>query len=85
VTVSSVQLTLGPAADGTVQLGAGSAPTLASLPVVAQAAITGETPHPEGTAPVSGRYMLIWFTQVPPDGSGTYQAFVCNVSVSGTG
>jgi hypothetical protein len=84
VTVSSVQLALGPAAGGTVQLRAGSAPALASLPVVAQAAIPGGTVTLQGTAPVAARYLLIWFTELPPDGAGTYEAFVYNVSVSAT-
>ena len=84
MTVSSVRLALGPAAGGTVQLRAGSAPTLARLPVVAQAAIPDGTLTLQGTAPVSARYLLIWFTQLPPDGAGTYQAFVYNVSVSGS-
>lgn len=83
VTVSSVQLTLGPAAGGTVQLRAGSAPTLASLPVVGQAAIPGGMFTLQGTAPVSARYVLIWFTQLPPDGAGTYEAFLYNVGVLG--
>jgi hypothetical protein len=84
VTVFSVQLVLGPAAGGTVQLRAGSAPALASLPVVAQAAIPGGTFTLQSTAPVSARYLLIWFTRLPPDGAGTYEAFVSSVSVSGT-
>jgi hypothetical protein len=29
--------------------------------------------------------VLIWFTQLPPDNTGTYQAYVYNVSVSGSG
>jgi len=82
-TVSSVQLALGPAAGGTVQLRAGSTPALASLQVVAQAAIPGGTFTLQGTAPFSARYLLIWFTQLPPDGAGSYEAFVYNVSVSG--
>lgn len=83
-TVSSVQLALGPAAGGTVQLRAGSAPSLADLPVVAQTAIPGGTFLVQPAAPVSARYLLIWFTELPPDGTGTYEAFVYNVSVSGT-
>ena len=83
-TVSSVQLALGPAAGGTVQLRAGGAPTLADLPVVAQAAIPGGTISLQPATPVSARYLLIWFTQLPPGGAGTYEAYVYNASVSGT-
>jgi transcriptional regulator with XRE-family HTH domain len=85
VTVSSVQVLLGPAAGGTVQLRAGTAPSLADLPVVAQAANPGGTLTLQPSSPVTARYVLIWFTQLPPDTTGTYEAYVYNVSVSGTG
>jgi transcriptional regulator with XRE-family HTH domain len=85
VTVSSVQVLLGPAAGGTVQLRAGNTPSLADLPVVAQAANPGGTLTLQPGSPVTARYVLIWFTQLPPDNTGTYQAYVYNVSVSGTG
>jgi hypothetical protein len=85
VTVSSVQVLLGPAAGGTVQLRAGNSPLLADLPVVAQATNSGGTLTLQPGSPVTARYVLIWFTQLPPDNTGTYQAYVYNVSVSGTG
>ncbi len=85
VQVSAVELLLGPAAGGTVQLRAGNTPALADLPVVAQAADPGGTLTLQPSAPVTARYVLIWFTQLPPDNAGTYQAYVYNVSVSGTG
>ena len=85
VTVSSVEVLLGPTAGGTVQLRAGTAPSLADLPVVAQAANPGGTLTLQPATPVTARYVLIWFTQLPPDNTGTYQAYVYNVSVSGTG
>jgi hypothetical protein len=85
VTVSSVQVLLGPTAGGIVQLRAGNAPSLADLPVVAQATNPGGTLTLQPSSPVTARYVLIWFTQLPPDNTGTYQAYVYNVSVSGTG
>lgn len=84
VTVSSVQVLLGQPAGGTVELRAGNSPALADLPVVAQTANPGGTLILRAGAPVSARYVLLWFTLLPPDGSGTFQAFVYNVSVSGT-
>jgi Helix-turn-helix domain len=84
VTVSSVQILLGPTPGGTVQLRAGDTPSLADLPVVAQAANPGGTLTLQAGPPVAARYVLIWFTELPPDGTGTYQAFVSNVRVSGT-
>jgi hypothetical protein len=32
---------------------------------------------------VNARYVLLWFTALPPSGSGTYQASVYNISVLG--
>ena len=40
---------------------------------------------PAAAASVTARYVLVWFTQLPPDSTGTYQADVYNVSVSGAG
>jgi Helix-turn-helix domain len=85
VTVSSVQVLLGPTPGGTVQLRAGNTPTLADLAVVAQATNPGGTLTLQASAPVTAQYVLIWFTSLPPDNAGSYQAFVYNVSVSGTG
>jgi hypothetical protein len=85
VTVSSVQVLLGPIPGGTVQLRAGDTPSLADLPVVAQAADPGGTLTLQPGRPATARYVLLWFTQLPPDNTGTYQAYVYNVSVSGTG
>lgn len=36
------------------------------------------------TTPARGRYVLIWFTKLAPDTSGTYQASVYNVSLEGS-
>jgi hypothetical protein len=85
VTVSSVQVLLGSTPGGTVQLLAGNTPSLADLPVVAQAANPGGTLTLQPGTPVTARYVLLWFTKLPPDNAGTYEAYVYNVVVSGTG
>jgi Helix-turn-helix domain len=84
VAVSSVQVLLGPAPGGTVQLRAGNTPSLADLPVVAQATNPGGTLTLQAGSQVRARYLLVWFTQLPPDNAGAYEAYVYNVSVSGT-
>ena len=33
--------------------------------------------------PVAARYLLIWFTTLPPDGAGHYAASVSHVQVTG--
>ena len=84
VRVSVARLTLAPQAGGTVQLRAGNSPVLAALPVIARSADTGGTVTLRVAHPVSARYVLIWFTSLPPDGSGTYQAKVFTIALSGT-
>jgi hypothetical protein len=35
------------------------------------------------TRPVRARYVLIWFTRLPPDISGTYQVSVSRIALQG--
>ncbi len=82
VTVTSVQVSLNSHGAG-LQLRAGSKPTLTWLPVVASASDAGGPVQLRPGVPVHVRYVLIWFTHLPPDGSGTYQASVYQVIVKG--
>ncbi len=82
VTVTSVRVSLnGHGAD--LQLRAGGKPIPSGLPVVASASNVGGTVRLDPGAPLHVRYALIWFTRLPPDGSGTYQASVYQVIVKG--
>ena len=82
VTVTSVRVSLnGHGAD--LQLRAGGKPIPGGLPVVASASNVGGTVRLDPGAPLHVRYALIWFTHLPPDGSGTYQASVYQVIVKG--
>jgi helix-turn-helix protein len=84
VTVTGAQIRLGAAAGGEIQLRAGNTPTLGRLHIVAQASNPGGILTLPVSAPVSARYLLVWFTALPPDNSGTYQASVYTVSLLGT-
>ena len=84
VTVTSAQIRLGAAAGGGIQLRAGNTPTLRLLHVVARASNPGGMLTLPVSSPVSARYLLVWFTALPPDNSGTYQATVYKVSLLGT-
>jgi hypothetical protein len=91
VSLSSVQITFGPTAGANVAIEVGdsnaiSPAGLATFTKVAkrkhldggtQAFKTGSTPK--------GRYVLIWFTKLPPNNAGQFQAFVYNVVVRGSG
>lgn len=83
VTVTDVRLVLGSAPGADVQLRMGNTPSL-DMPSVARASDAGGAVQLTATAPVKGRYVLIWFTQLPPDGQGHYQARVYNATVDGT-
>ena len=84
VTISTVRLLLGspPGADFQVRVGA-MASSLTDLSPVAQASDAGGQVSLHLTRPARGRYVLIWFTQLPPATSGTFQASVYNVSLEG--
>jgi hypothetical protein len=84
VSVSSAQLLLGPQAGARVQLRVGNTPTLAGMPPVAAAASTGTSLALQPAQPAHGRYVLIWFTALPPDSAGTFQADLYNITVKGT-
>lgn len=86
VTVSSVRLLLGSARGADVQVRVGNDPTLAGLSTAASAAGVGgrvQVRVPADFGP-TGRYVLIWFTRLPPDGQGHYQVDVYGVTVNGT-
>jgi cytoskeletal protein RodZ len=83
VTVSSVRLSLVSHSGADLALRAGSKPVLSSLPQVASASNAGSTVHFHLSAPVHVRYLLIWFTKLPPDSAGTYQASAYKIIVQG--
>ena len=82
-TITAAWVTLGPAHGASFQVRAGAAPALADLPPVAQAASTGGVVHLRLPTPAHGRYVLIWFTSLPPDPAGTFQAGVYDVGLEG--
>ena len=83
VTVTSVRLSLGGAPGADLQLRAGRSPVLDSLHPVASRAGAGGTVSLQFATPVHARYLLIWFTKLPPDPSGTYQVSVYGITVRG--
>ena len=84
VTVTSARIRLGAAVGGEIELRAGDTPSLPLLHVVARAPNPGRTLTLPVSSPVSARYLLVWFTALPPDNSGTYQASIYHVRLEGT-
>jgi transcriptional regulator with XRE-family HTH domain len=79
VTITSARIKLGAVPGADLQLRAGAPATLAGLRPVASAANAHGTIRLRPATPVRARYVLIWFTQLPPDPAGTYQVNVFNV------
>jgi cytoskeletal protein RodZ len=82
VTVASVQVSMN-GHGASLQLRAGVKPAPAWLPVVAAVSDAGGVVRLAPGAPVHVRYLVVWFTRLPPDGAGTYQASVYQVTVKG--
>jgi helix-turn-helix protein len=83
VTITSARIRLGSAAGTSLQLRAGNSPSLGGLKQVAHATNANGVVNLHLPSPAHGRYLLIWITRLPPDSSGTYQASVAGVHVSG--
>jgi cytoskeletal protein RodZ len=83
VTASAVTIRLGGAYGADLQVRAGTSP--AGLSVVASESGAGGTVQLPLTSRPSARYLLIWFTKLPPDGAGTYQADISGVTVAAAG
>jgi hypothetical protein len=83
VTITAAQITLGAGHGARFQLRVGAAPALADLPPVAHAANAGGVVRLQLVPPAHGRYVLIWFTSLPPDPAGTFQASVHSLRLEG--
>ena len=84
VSVSSVKVVLGSAKGANVELRLGDANgTPADLSTVTSRSNVGGTVHLKPSMPMSARYVLIWFTKLPPDSAGTFQIFVYSITVTG--
>jgi hypothetical protein len=82
VTISRVMLNLGSTHGAGLQVRAGSSPH--SLRTVATANGTSGLVRLQLSKPAQARYLLIWFTTLPQDPAGTYQAKLYNVRVRGS-
>jgi hypothetical protein len=83
VTITSVQIILGRARGADLQVLTGRAPTLTGMRRQASASDVGGAVHLSLARPRRARYLLIWFTRLPADSPGTFQASVYNVRLKG--
>ena len=83
VTITSVRVSLAGRPGADLQVRVGGSPVLPDLRSVARSSGVGGTIRLSLTTPVQARYLLIWFTQLPPDASGKYQVSVYDITVQG--
>jgi hypothetical protein len=85
VTITAARITLGSAPGASLQIRVGATPALPGMRTVAQAAGAGGVVRLRLSSPAHGRYVLVWFTRLPQDQSGNFQADVYHVSLEGRG
>ena len=83
VTITAARITLGSARGADIQLRIGATPSLADLPAVARATGAAGVVDLRPATPAQGRYVLIWFTGLPRDPAGTFQASVYDLRLDG--
>ena len=82
-TLTGAAIRLGRAHGASFQLRAGATPALASLRPVALASGAGGMVRLRFTRPVRARYLLLWFTKLPPGPTGNFQASVYQLVLRG--
>ena len=89
VRIRSVTVTFGPVPGADVSVEVGNrdtltAATLGTFRTVARADDIGGTRTFKAAHVARGRYVLIWFTKLPPAGSGQFAAQIFTVVVRGS-
>jgi hypothetical protein len=83
VTIMAARVSLGRAHGASFQLRVGAVPAPARLRPVAAAADAAGVVWLRLPRPARGRYLLLWFTRLPPDPAGTFQEYVYGLQVRG--
>lgn len=83
VTITAVRVLLGPAAGAHFAIRVGLRPQLADLRPVARSAGPGGMVYLKVTSRPRVRYVLVWFTRLPPNAAGNFQVAVHAVRVRG--
>jgi hypothetical protein len=84
VKISSVRLLIDNATGADLTLYTGAEPVLADDQVQATAHDVGGSVRLKLRDPKRARYLVIWFTQLPPDSAGTFQEGIYSIKVKGT-
>ncbi|HKR69414.1 MAG TPA: hypothetical protein VJT16_11290 [Streptosporangiaceae bacterium] len=84
VRITSVRILMDTATGADLTLYTGAEPVLADERVQATATGVGGRVRLALARPRRARYLVVWFTQLPPDSAGTYREGVYNIKVLGT-
>jgi hypothetical protein len=83
VTITSVRITLGGTRGADLQLLTGKVPVLSRMRRQASASDASGTMHLTLARRHRGRYLLIWFSQLPRETAGKFQASVYDIALKG--
>jgi len=83
VTITGAAISLGSAPGAALQIRVGATRGLAQRPPAARAAGAAGVLRLRFSRPAHGRYVLVWFTRLPADPAGTFQASVYNIKLTG--
>ena len=83
VTITGAAISLGSAPGAALQIRVGPARGLEQRPPAARAAGAAGVLRLRFSRPAHGRYVLLWFTRLPVDPAGTFQASVYNIKLTG--
>jgi hypothetical protein len=83
VTIASVRIRLSATPGANLQIRAGNQPVLAAMPALASAQDAFGSRTIQLARPARARYVIIWFTRLPPIGAGQYRVSVYSVTVAG--
>lgn len=83
VRITSVQIVLGRARGADLELFTGRVPVLARQRLQASVSDAGGRVRLKLARPERARYLIVWFTSLPPDSSGTFRASVHNIRIYG--
>jgi transcriptional regulator with XRE-family HTH domain len=83
VTITSAKIRLGSTPGADIRLRVGTKPVLADLHRIARADNAGGLLRLRASRLIRARYVLVWFTRLPPDGAGTFRVSVFNIRLNG--
>jgi cytoskeletal protein RodZ len=83
VTITGAAISLGSAQGAALQIRVGLARGLGQRAPAARAAGAAGVLRLRFSRPAHGRYVLLWFTRLPADPAGTFQASVYNIKLTG--